>query len=50
MAEDMVTSYSCEKCSRKFATQEGLINHLKTVHADREHTPYKKNDPNQTQD
>lgn len=29
-------TFSCEKCSRNFATEAGLIGHLAKVHADRE--------------
>jgi hypothetical protein len=35
-------TYSCEKCARNFATEQGLINHLKDVHAKREKQPYPK--------
>lgn len=41
-------TFTCPTCKRTFSTQQGLINHLKSVHAERERTPYKKNDPNQT--
>lgn len=32
-------SYSCPKCVRSFGTEQGLINHLATVHAQRERQP-----------
>lgn len=48
--ERAAETFSCPKCSRNFSTEAGLINHLKQVHSQREHTPYKKNSPNQTQD
>lgn len=44
------TVYDCPKCSRDFSTEQGLINHLAAVHAQREKTPYKKNAPNQDDD
>lgn len=45
-------SFSCEKCSgRAFSSQQGLINHLKSVHNQREKTGgYKKNSPDQDKD
>lgn len=34
--------FNCPKCKRNFATEAGLINHLKTIHKQQEKTPFKK--------
>lgn len=44
------SEYSCPQCNRNFASEQGLISHLKNVHAQREKTTYKKNSPNQDKD
>lgn len=36
------TTFECAKCSRGFATESGLINHLKSVHDARMKKPYGK--------
>ena len=41
------TTYTCPMCAgRGFASEGGLINHLKTLHSAREHQPYPKNPKN----
>lgn len=43
--------YTCPKCTgRGFSTEQGLISHLANLHAQREKTPYQKNDSNQDAD
>jgi hypothetical protein len=36
------TDWGCPQCSRDFATEGGLLSHLKSLHAAREKTPYPK--------